>query len=165
MVHPAHRLSRDRGSGGESPLELPEDRCGKEEGACRGAGSACAREVNPASESSIALMLRSRASSAFTCVFDALWCGVSKHEAALILRDAAYAHWVSEGYIFQRGSSGRGRREHPCRPRLTRRTFAHPTSLSRSTARIEGARSSLSSFRKMQPGLRAALPAMCEANC
>src|SRR5215831_9337057 len=102
MVHPAHRLSRDRGSGGESPLELPEDRCGKEEGACRGAGSACAREVNPMSESSIALMLRSRTK-----------CGVSKHEAALILRDAAYAHWVSEGYILQRGSSGRGRREHP----------------------------------------------------
>ena len=49
------------------------------------------------SESSIALMLRSRASSAFTRVFDALWCGASKHEAALILRDAAYAYWVSEG--------------------------------------------------------------------
>jgi hypothetical protein len=60
------------------------------------------------SESSIALMLRSRTSSAFTRVFDALWCGVSKHEGALILRDAAYARWVNEGYIFQRGSSGRG---------------------------------------------------------
>jgi len=70
------------------------------------------------SESSIALMLRSRASSAFTRVFDALWCGVSKHEAALILRDAAYARWVSEGYIFQRGSSGRGRR-FQLRARLT----------------------------------------------
>jgi hypothetical protein len=46
-------------------------------------------------ESSIALMLRSRASSAFTRVFDALWCGVSKHEAALILRDPAYAHRVT----------------------------------------------------------------------
>ena len=37
----------------------------------------------------LGLMLRSRTSSAFTRVFDALWCGVSKHEAALILRDAA----------------------------------------------------------------------------
>jgi hypothetical protein len=40
-----------------------------------------------------ALMLRSRASSAFTRVFNALWRGVSKHEGAptgpvLILRDA-----------------------------------------------------------------------------
>src|SRR5262252_5982595 len=50
VVHPAHRLSRDRGSGRESRLELPEDRCGKEEGACRGAGSACAREVSPMTE-------------------------------------------------------------------------------------------------------------------
>src|SRR5215813_2932027 len=50
MVHPAHSRRRDRGSGRESRLELPEDRCGKEEGACRGAGSACAREVNPMSE-------------------------------------------------------------------------------------------------------------------
>src|SRR6266568_66275 len=32
-------------------------------------------------------MLRSRTSSASTRVFDALWCGVSKHEAAPILRD------------------------------------------------------------------------------
>src|SRR5262245_37240896 len=50
MVHPAHSRRRDRGSGRESRLELPEDRCGKEEGACRGAGSACAREINPMSE-------------------------------------------------------------------------------------------------------------------
>jgi len=55
------------------------------------------------SESSIALMLRSRTK-----------CGVSKHEAALILRDAAYARWVNEGYIFQRGSSGRGQRFQRC---------------------------------------------------
>jgi hypothetical protein len=37
----------------------------------------------------LGLMLRSRTSSAFTRVFDALWCGVSKHEAAPILRDGA----------------------------------------------------------------------------
>jgi hypothetical protein len=31
-------------------------------------------------------MLRSRTLSAFTRVFDALWCGVSKHEAGQICR-------------------------------------------------------------------------------
>src|SRR5262249_1697082 len=50
VVHPAHSRLRDRGSGRESRLELPEDRCRKEEGACRGASSACAREVSPMSE-------------------------------------------------------------------------------------------------------------------
>jgi hypothetical protein len=38
-------------------------------------------------------MLRSRALSAFTRVFDALWRGVSKHEdiGRLILRDGGFA--------------------------------------------------------------------------
>src|SRR5215831_10849383 len=50
MVQQAHSRSRDRGSGGEARLELPEDRCRKEEGACRGSGGTCAREVNPMSD-------------------------------------------------------------------------------------------------------------------
>src|SRR5262249_50488875 len=50
VVRPAHSRRRNRGSGRESRLELPEDRRGKEERGCRGAGSACAREVSPMSE-------------------------------------------------------------------------------------------------------------------
>jgi hypothetical protein len=70
------RLARCAGLDSTSRL------CGKEEGACRGAGSACAREVNPMSEISFRKMQRGlraalpaiRAPCIGSCRISLYWC-------------------------------------------------------------------------------------------